>query len=55
MPAPLTEAGVQLRGADEALAEADIVLGLVGHRRFQKLSRQVLQEKIVIDACGLWR
>lgn len=55
LPTALAEAGVELRGADEALAEADIVLGLVAHRRFQKLSRQVLQEKIVIDTCGLWR
>ena len=55
LPNPLAEAGVQLCGADEALAEADIVLGLVAHRGFQKLSRQVLQEKIVIDTCGMWR
>ena len=51
----LSEAGVQLCGPDEALGQADILLGLVAHRRFQRLSRQALQEKILIDACGLWR
>ncbi|EXJ15011.1 UDP-N-acetyl-D-mannosamine dehydrogenase [Imhoffiella purpurea] len=55
LPAALKEAGVGLCGLDEALAEADIVLGLVAHRGFRKVSRQLLQEKIVIDTCGIWR
>ena len=55
LPTPLADAGVRLCGAQEALAEADIVLGLVPHTAFRKISRQALQEKIVIDTCGLWR
>lgn len=49
------EVGVCLCGIESALAEADIVVGLVAHKGFQKISRQVLQEKIVIDTCGLWQ
>jgi UDP-N-acetyl-D-mannosaminuronic acid dehydrogenase len=55
LPSSLAEAGVTLCGINEALEEADIVLGLVAHRGFRKVSRTVLQEKIVIDTCGLWR
>jgi len=55
LPTPLAEAGVRLCGAEEALAAADIVLGLVAHKRFRKLSRQALQGKIVIDTCRMWR
>ncbi len=54
LPTPLANAGVRLCGAEEVLAEADIVLGLVPHRAFRELSPQALQEKIVIDTCGLW-
>ena len=54
LPLPLAETGVRLRGMEEALAAADIVLGLVPHRAFRKISRQALREKIVIDTCGLW-
>lgn len=55
LPTALAEAGVRLRGMEEALAEADIVLGLVPHTAFRALSPQALEEKIVIDTCGLWR
>ncbi|WP_133511740.1 UDP-N-acetyl-D-mannosamine dehydrogenase [Candidatus Thiosymbion oneisti] len=55
LPIPLADAGVRLYGAKEALAEANIVLGLVPHTAFRKISRQALQEKIVIDTCGLWK
>jgi len=55
LPTPLADAGVRLCGAQEALAEADIVLGLVPHTAFREISRQALQEKIMIDTCGLWR
>lgn len=40
---------------DEALRKADIVALLVGHRQFRRVSPQVLGEKVVIDAVGLWR
>lgn len=55
LPTSLAAAGVRLCDAEEALAEADMVLGLVPHKVFRKLSRRTLQEKIVIDTCGLWR
>lgn len=55
LPASLKETDVRLCGLDEALAEADIVLGLVAHRGFRKVSRQRRQAKIVIDICGIWR
>lgn len=54
LPPSLADAGVRLCSAEEALAQADIVLGLVPHTAFRKIFRQALQEKIVIDTCGLW-
>ncbi|NEV63683.1 UDP-N-acetyl-D-mannosamine dehydrogenase [Thiorhodococcus minor] len=55
LPTALQDTNVRLCGLDIALNEADIVLGLVAHRGFRKVSRQTLQEKIVIDTCGIWR
>jgi len=40
---------------EEALAQADILVGLVAHRVFQKVPRAMLQEKRVVDACGVWK
>jgi len=39
----------------EALADADIILGLVDHKEFSSLSRESLVEKVVIDTRGMWR
>jgi len=39
----------------EALATADIIVGLVDHREFLDLSREHLAEKILIDTRGMWR
>ena len=55
LPKSFAESTVDLCDQETALAQADIILGLVGHRQFKKLSPQVLQEKIVIDSCGVWR
>lgn len=38
-----------------ALAEADIVVGLVDHKEFRTLNRELLVEKVVIDTRGMWR
>jgi len=38
-----------------ALADADIVVGLVDHRSFRAISHSALDEKIVIDTRGMWR
>ena len=55
LPKALVEAGVEHASTEEAMAEADILVGLVAHRAFRKLSPAALQEKIVIDTCGIWR
>lgn len=46
---------VILCGVDEALAAADIVIGLVDHQEFCSLDRASLVEKVVIDTRGMWR
>lgn len=47
--------GLDLQNLDDALKQADIVLTLVAHRQFRRLPITYLEEKIVIDACGVWR
>lgn len=44
-----------LCGLEEALKTADIVVVLVAHRQFKKMSRGLIAEKIVIDTCGALR
>ncbi len=46
---------VQLQGAAEAVAAADIVVLLVDHDHFKSLSRSRLAGKVVYDTRGLWR
>ena len=55
LPRTLSDAGVEHVSTEQALAEADILVGLVAHRTFRKLPPGALQEKIVIDTCGIWR
>jgi len=40
---------------NSALEQADIVLGLVDHKEFKQIDRDLLKEKIVIDLRGMWR
>lgn len=40
---------------DTAIADADIVLLLCGHKQFKKISPTLLAEKILIDTCGILR
>jgi len=47
--------GLTLVGLDEALARADIVLGLVAHREFRRIDRRALQERVLIDTCGIFQ
>ena len=42
----------ELANLDDALAAADIVLILVGHKSFLSISPTKLAEKIIIDTCG---
>lgn len=46
---------VRLCSIQEALQEADILLGLVDHSEFRSLSPESLVEKVVIDTRGMWR
>ena len=55
LPEALKVNGARLVDLPEALAIADIVVGLVDHREFKRLSYSDLSEKIVIDARGMWQ
>jgi len=43
----------KLMGLEEALADADIVVLLVGHRPFKRIAPHLLSEKIIVDTCGI--
>jgi UDP-N-acetyl-D-mannosaminuronic acid dehydrogenase len=43
----------ELSSLEDAMAESDIVLILVGHKPFLSLTTSALAEKIVIDTCGV--
>ncbi|MCO4746186.1 MAG: UDP-N-acetyl-D-mannosamine dehydrogenase [Proteobacteria bacterium] len=47
--------GFAITNLDDALQRADIVVGLVAHAPFKRIDRSRLQEKVVIDTCGLFR
>ncbi len=50
-----TLSNVRLCSVQEALKEADILLGLVDHSEFRTLNPESLVEKVVIDTRGMWR
>ncbi|WP_134765946.1 UDP-N-acetyl-D-mannosamine dehydrogenase [Nocardioides sp. 1609] len=50
-----TFGNVQLQGAPDAVAAADIVVLLVDHDHFRSMSRSRLAGKVVYDTRGLWR
>lgn len=54
LPPELVEGGVVLVPMEDALSEADVIVGLVGHRVFKKIPRKALQEAVVIDIAGIW-
>ncbi len=41
--------------AEKALVDADIVVLLVAHTPFKKIPRKLMEEKSVVDVCGLFR
>ena len=47
--------GLDLVSVEEALSRADIVVALVSHREFTRIDRALLQDKVLIDACGVFR
>lgn len=54
LPDSLQTSSIRLAGLGEALAEADIIVLLVGHKQFRLIDREKLQQKIVIDTKGIW-
>ncbi len=48
------EGKAKLVDARDAIQIADIVVLLVDHRPFERLSRRVLEQRVVIDTRGLW-
>ncbi len=55
LPPGLEEHGVQLVPIEDAMQQADIILALVAHRQFRRIPVSKLQEKILLNVCGLWR
>ncbi|HHL32725.1 MAG TPA: nucleotide sugar dehydrogenase, partial [Desulfobulbaceae bacterium] len=47
--------GLDLLPLDTLLDKADILVALVGHRQFKRIPMGRLEEKIVLDTCGVWR
>jgi len=45
---------VSLVSLEEALQQAEIVVGLVDHTCFKQIDRELLKRKTVIDARGIW-
>ncbi|WP_297186525.1 UDP-N-acetyl-D-mannosamine dehydrogenase [uncultured Corynebacterium sp.] len=46
---------VKLQDSDVALKDADIVLLLVDHKEFKRISANRLEEKEIVDTRGVWR
>jgi UDP-N-acetyl-D-mannosaminuronic acid dehydrogenase len=55
LPDRLISIGTSLVSTEIALAEADIIIGLVAHHSFKEISKTVLRAKVVVDTCGIWR
>jgi len=54
LPNGLSQAGV-LETIENAIQKADIICVLVAHKTFSKIDPAFLNDKMVIDACGLWK
>ncbi|SFQ98631.1 UDP-N-acetyl-D-mannosamine dehydrogenase [Desulfoscipio geothermicus] len=56
LPAELVDLeNVHLADLGMALRQADLVTLLVNHRAFYSISRELLNEKVIIDTRGIWR
>jgi len=55
LPSVLADSGVELMSVDSALAEANIVVGLVDHREFKAIDVTHFHGKAVLDVRGMWR
>ena len=54
-PKEIKEAGVALTDLDAAVAQADVVVLLVGHKQFIEIDRSKLAGKAILDTRGIWR
>ena len=54
LPKSLNKSGLKLWDFDQAVKEADILLLLVAHKSFADLDRNKINDRIVIDTCGIW-
>ncbi len=54
LPARLQGENVKLVNLADSLEEANIVVTLTDHTLFKQVNRSVLQEKVIIDARGIW-
>ena len=54
LPKSLAKSGLKLWDFDQAVKEADILLLLVAHKSFADLDRNKINDRIVIDTCGIW-
>ncbi len=54
LPPSLARKNIRLVSQQEAVAEADIIVGLVDHKAFKRISAVDLAEKVVIDTRGIW-
>lgn len=52
---PRLEGKATFETAENAIQNADIVVLLVDHRPFKRLSRRVLDQRVVIDTRGCWK
>jgi UDP-N-acetyl-D-mannosaminuronic acid dehydrogenase len=55
LPRALTDSGAQKVALEEALASSGILLLLVDHDEFKKVSREELAGKTIIDTRGIWK
>ena len=53
LPASLRELDVEDATVEDAMEQADVLVLLVPHRPFRRLPPAALQQKMVVDACGL--
>lgn len=54
VPKKLVAANIPLVSLDSGL-QADILVLLVDHQEFKRLDKQLLQNKIIVDAKGIWK
>ncbi|QDP73615.1 UDP-N-acetyl-D-mannosamine dehydrogenase [Legionella israelensis] len=54
LPPELKES-VEMHTIEDALLETDIVLLLVAHKLFKEIPKTNLENKMIIDACGVWK